>query len=336
MKEKYAIQDDIFITILQQEYGLHLEAIHFIPVGDSAYSYLLHGEKEQKYYLKLFDHQNSRQRNNVVRLAHYLPVTYQIYHQQLFRQLTFPLKNNQSQFMTTLEHFTIVLFHYIEGETLAEAYPFSKQILEEIAEIMATIHGLSPHIDSSILIKESYDLSFVPELAKGLRQLEGLVDSEEQLIQSLRENLWPRKEQIYELCQLLGQLRETALREKKEQVLCHGDMWGGNLIRKENKLYVLDWEAAMLAPPEYDLFSYVGQQFEVFFSAYQQKLGYPVNLDANLLRFYSYRHHLRNLSHWLTSVLDRKLETVQRENDLEMIVDHCLDRLDKIEPMLNK
>ncbi|WP_396019889.1 phosphotransferase family protein [Bacillus sp. SD088] len=40
-------------------------------------------------------------------------------------------------------------------------------------------------------------------------------------------------------------------------VFCHGDLWGGNLIQKGTDIHVIDWESAILAPREYDLFNYM-------------------------------------------------------------------------------
>jgi thiamine kinase-like enzyme len=49
--------------------------------------------------------------------------------------------------------------------------------------------------------------------------------------------------------------------------LCHGDIWGGNLIRHENVLYFIDWESAIIAPPEFDLIGYIGEKFHLYEAA---------------------------------------------------------------------
>lgn len=47
------------------------------------------------------------------------------------------------------------------------------------------------------------------------------------------------KEQVFVLLNLVRKLRGIAIADTREKVLCHGDIWGGNLIRRENELYFI-------------------------------------------------------------------------------------------------
>ncbi|SDN67837.1 Phosphotransferase enzyme family protein [Paenibacillus sp. yr247] len=332
MEVKYRIEDNILLINLNKEYGIQIESIHFIPLGDSAYSYWVNCANGDRYYLKLFDHQNDRQIKSIELLQYYLPLTWQMYHQGLFRNITYPIKNQNGLFQTTFNDITTVLFNFIEGETLAEAYPFSKEILEDIAKSVATIQRITPFIDNTMLLVDTFDISFDADLKKCNSVLESTVTFENNIKQALREHILPKKEEILDLLNLLRKLRSVAITNKKEMVLCHGDIWGGNLIRHENELYFIDWESAIIAPPEFDLVGYIGEEFDVFFSSYEKHLGRSVTVNLELFRFYSYRHHLRNLTNWLMNILYRNTEEAQNENDLEMILCHCMNRWDSIEP----
>ena len=127
-------------------------------------------------------------------------------------------------------------------------------------------------------------------------------------------------------------IRERLVIDPAPNVLCHGDLWGGNIIRHSNKLYFIDWESAMIAPPEYDLVGYIDKEFDIFFSSYEKHYGQTVSINLDLLRFYSYRHQLRNLTNWIMNILYRNKAEEQNENDLEMILNHCMNRWDSIEP----
>ncbi|WP_256208783.1 aminoglycoside phosphotransferase family protein [Paenibacillus sp. CF384] len=270
------------------------------------------------------------------RLSHYLPLTWEMFHQRLFQNITYPIKNRSGDFSTTCNAFTVVLFNYIHGESLADAYPFSNEILESIAKSVAALHRITPNIDKSLVRTESFDISFECDLEKCISLLESTVTFDNLSKQSLREHVLPKKEQIYVLLNFVRKLRLAAISDNHEYVLCHGDMWGGNLIRHDNVLFVIDWESALIAPLEFDLIGYIGEEFDVFFSAYEQHTGKSVALDLDLLRFYAYRHHLRNLTNWLLNILYRNTENAQNENDLEMILYHCMNRWDQIEPMLKE
>src|SRR5690606_15192098 len=119
-------------------------------------------------------------------------------------------------------------------------------------------------------------------------------------------------------------------------VFCHGDLWGGNLIQRDDYIFIIDWESAILAPPEYDLFIYIGDGFETLLSAYKESINEPVYLNIDLIQFYAYRHHLRNLSNWLMNILFRNNDEEQTLNDIEMIQFHCLNRLDSVEANVKK
>ncbi|WP_338787200.1 phosphotransferase [Metabacillus sp. FJAT-53654] len=332
MEVRYAINDNVLIRNLNKHYGIKVESIAFIPMGDSAYSYYVNCNNGDRYYLKLFDHGNDRQRRSIERLTYYLPLTLQLYHQKLFQNITFPIKNQIGDLKTTLNEITLVMFNFIEGETLAEAYPFSEELLEEIAQSMAIIHRITHYINSSQILTETFDISFEKDLEKCISVLEGIITSDNNIIKTLREQVLLKKERIFFLLNYVRKLRELIIKDKKDMVLCHGDLWGGNIIRNSNGLYFIDWESALVAPPEFDLVGYIDKEFDVFFSSYKKYYGQDVTINFDLLRFYSYRHHLRNLTNWIMNILYRNTLEEQNENDLEMIVYHCMNRWDRIEP----
>jgi thiamine kinase-like enzyme len=283
------------------------------------------------YYLKLFDHKNDRQRRSIDRLKYYLPLTWQLYHQKLFQNITYPIKNQNGDYKTTFNDITIVVFNFIEGKTLAEAYPFSQEILEEIAQSMAAIHKSTHYINSSQILTETYDISFETDLEKCISVLESTFRSNNHVIQTLRQKVLLKKEKIFFILNLVRKLREFGIKDNKHKVLCHGDLWGGNIIRHSKQLYFIDWESVIIAPLEFDLVGYIGKEFDVFFSSYKKYYGEDVTINLDLLRFYSYRHHLRNLTNWIMNILYRNTEEVQNKNDLEMILSHCMNRWDSIE-----
>lgn len=53
--------------------------------------------------------------------------------------------------------------------------------------------------------------------------------------------------------------------------------------------------------------------------------------NTSLLAYYAYRAQLRNLATWVHSILHELLNEVQRENNIEMIEFHCLNRLERVE-----
>jgi spectinomycin phosphotransferase len=332
MEVKFNIEDSILITILNKVYGIEIESLTFIPMGDSAYSYKVNCEDGQQFYLKLFDNENKRQRRSIERLNYYLPLTWKMYHEKLFRNITYPFKNQNGDFKTTFNGITVVLFNFIEGETLTESYPFSNAILADIAKSVATFQRITPLINSNMLITETFDISFQSDLETCISEFKNTPTFDNHIKQALRQHVLSNKERILDILNHVRELRNTVVSDPKEKVLCHGDIWGGNLIRRENELYFIDWESAIIAPPELDLVNYIGEQFDVFYSTYEQYWGQSVKISPDMLRFYSYRHHLHNLTNWIMNILHQNTAEAQDENDFDMILYHCMNRWDSVEP----
>lgn len=113
-------------------------------------------------------------------------------------------------------------------------------------------------------------------------------------------------------------------------------MWGGNIIQTSEGLYFIDWETAMLAPPEREMICFVTQRPADFIDAYSQELGRKFTPNVDLLRFYCFQSQLRNLTNWMMNILYRYTDETQIKNDLEMINFHCLNRWECLEKELSK
>lgn len=229
---------------------------------------------------------------------------------------------------------TIVLFNFIDGESLAQAYPFSPKILCAIAESMAKIEGVTPLIDPDIVLTETFDIDFGFDLKRCISVLEGLTPRDS-VKRKLQDFILPEKDRILAFQKIVKELRLKAIADTRPKVLCHGDIWGGNLIRNANRLYFIDWESAVLAPFELNLLNFIGDDFEIFYTQYIRYAGKAAAVSLDILRFYCYRRHLRNLTSWLLNILFRNHEDAQNHNDLDMILYHCMNRWDSIEPNLN-
>lgn len=342
MKQKFEMDEKVVMGKLNEAYRIRAVVLQFIPFGDSAYSYLLHCDGGERYYVKLFDLRNDHQRRGSEKLSYYLPLTWQLYHEGDFQQLTWPIRTVNGDFSMTLSgSCTIVLFNYIAGATLADDYPFSPETVSSIARLAARLHPVVPSqstfaADRVMLPTESFDISFVPALQNCLKLLASHEGSDDPIVQSLRAALLPERERVSEMLNRMQQMQVRSLQDNRTMVLCHGDMWGGNLIRgEEGELYLIDWESVMIAPIEFDLLGYIGEEFSTYLTAYEQELGHAVNLNTEVLRFYCYRHHLRNLTNWLQNLLVRTMSPEQRANDLDMILHHCMNRWDGIEPQVH-
>lgn len=111
------------------------------------------------------------------------------------------------------------------------------------------------------------------------------------------------------------------------------------IISSSNQLTFVDWESAVLAPPERDAFVYmdylglnaIEHDFSAFNAGYQMIHTEPMQWHTNWLSYYAYRIQLRNLASWLHKLLHEPLDDLQCNHDMYLIEHHCLDRLENVE-----
>lgn len=332
MKTRFDIDDSLIISKIEENYNIQVQGFDFLPKGDISYAYIITSTDGKKYFLKLFDKSTAIGIKSIKCLDFYLPLTWEMYHKGLYKYITYPIKNTNSNFQVDIGPAIITLFNYIEGNTLEDEYPFSRVLLEKVAKGIARIHKVDYKSSSKNAKIENFEIPFEEDLKRILDDLEDITEPKNQDIRHLIEYIIPRKNKVLDFLRQLHVYQNEIKRSLKKMVLTHGDIWGGNLILdSDNNLYIIDWESAMIAPPEADLRHYLLEDFEYFIEKYKEEFEEPVALDSNMLGFYVYRSHLANLTNWLSRILYNNQSSEQNKSDFECITLHCMDRWDMVE-----
>ena len=327
---KTSFDDLLFLT--NHYYALQATQISFIQLGDKSYSYKVSCLDGGNYYLKLLD--KHHQQNEVLHTDCYLPLLSELNHKNLFPPSIHPIMTNQNRYKTEMKTFILILFPWIEGHTLADAYPLSEKHVRSIAKLAAKLHLTTPNISNTIKLPvEKFDISFLNQLLSYLKILNGSMDDHHLALAKL---VLPKEKDIILLIEHLKKLAYSINRNKAEFVLCHGDLWGGNLIQSNTGIRIIDWESVIFAPMEREMAGYVTQRPVDFIDAYSEELGRKIKPNTDLLRFYSFQAQLHNLTYWMRNILFHKLDETQQENDLDMIENHCLNKWESIEESLQE
>jgi len=337
MKTPWPEGEAIIQVLLREQWHLTVTHIHFIPMGDSAYSYKVETEPNSSYYLKVVDQRTSTGHRTAAHMDFSLPLQHLIAELHL-AEVSAPLPQLTITGALHAIHgpFLLALYTFIHGETLADAYPMPPMLVGQIGQALATLHTIQiPQALQQRAPQDSLTTPFDAALLADLASLANISTRDALYLQRLREIVWPRQEQIRAFLAHCQDYAEKAQRTPVPPVICHGDAWGGNIIpTPTGGLTLLDWESAVMAPPERDAFiymGYIGPDFAAFDAGYRTIHEGPLRWHANWLAYYAYRLQLRNLSHWLHKLLHEPLSEAQRENDVTMIEDHCLDRLASVE-----
>jgi thiamine kinase-like enzyme len=197
--------------------------------------------------------------------------------------------------------------------------------------LAARLHNTTPLLGLEIPYVERFHLPFEQELHRSLDELqEGSILTRPGQ-HTLSELILPQRETLLALLARLHELQRYAQKLDPPMVLVHTDMHGGNLIRsKEGELFVVDWEGAMLAPAEHDLFMFVSAGFGAMLAEYHQTANEP-HLFPELFAYYIYRRNLEDIAYFLLSILHENTSDEQDQVELGYLQQDCLESWSSIE-----
>lgn len=310
-----------------------MRELTFIPRGQSAYSYKVRASNGECYYLKLFDTTDDQQQRSAELLDSYLPMTWKMYHKGIFRNLTYPIKTKDGHFKTRFKKLILVLFTFIEGKTFSESSS-RKDTVEKIAKVVAQLHDATPVINTKKIHQEQFGKYPQQDLIRDLSILESTTKWDNPYKEALQKLILPRKENILHALNVFSSLQSAVGAIQVERVLCHGDLWAGNIIIHQNEAFLIDWEYAIISSPERDLVNFIGNDFEFFFKQYESQIGKKVILHSDLLRYYLCRRSLNLLHRYVTNILFKNTSESDNRLDLQLISNSYTDKLDSIESVI--
>lgn len=295
-----AIDKKAIIETLREAYTLPFERMTFLTKGWASLCFKIEAANES-YLLKLYDESNPKPLVAGSR-DFYLPLTYQLYTKGLLPQIPCPVKTADGRFYIRSSHLAIV-FRFMEGEEVGFGV-LPDDVLAELATLVGRLHRSTGQLDLEDPLSDDYRITFERMLPEWLDALHG-IKSVRPAVKGFKELLLPRRAELMGYLERLKELQAKMRAEARSLVVCHTDLHGGNLLRDPGgRLHILDWENAMLAPREHDLFSFAPDtRFEnIFWPRYVKEAG-SVRLDTGALRFYAYRRLLEDISEWLQQLL---------------------------------
>ncbi|MBS4196001.1 phosphotransferase [Lederbergia citri] len=321
MNKPHPITFNEILQLILPYYGLHGDSISFIPFGDKSYSYKIRCLNGNTFYLKLLD--KKLQKEAIAQTEYYLPLLTELHERSLYPPAIYPILTKDGRAKVELDEIVLILFPWIDGSSLADSYPLNESYIREIAKLSAELHMITTNTQ---LPRESFNVNFLDELYTYIKILPQKSASLE-----LKAIITTKETEIISLIEKIKQLASTFETSHFKFVVCHGDLWGGNLIQSSSGLRIIDWESVISAPMERELAGYITQMPFVFMDAYSEKIGSRIKPNIDLLRFFSFRSQLHNLYSWLKNLLIYELDKEQQMNDIDMIKNHCLNRWEGLE-----
>ena len=145
-------------TTIASNYSLNINNLHQIKGGWSARSYVIE-TINKKYFAKVYDNKRASTETNIKNAEIYGDMLIALVNKgDLKNNITTPIKNNQNNYLTRTDNFSIELFEYIDGVTIAEDKMNDNEKIE-LANIINTLHQSIDKIElSSDFPKEDFNI----------------------------------------------------------------------------------------------------------------------------------------------------------------------------------
>jgi spectinomycin phosphotransferase len=291
MLEKPDISDELIASRLQEEYGLQVPHLEFLPLGaDSGTAvYRVVENGGTAYFLKL--------RKGFEEIVVTVPLFLK---SRGLKEIISPFETKSKQGWADFGEYTMILYPFIEGKD-----GFDRELTDPHRKTLGTalrrIHTaqLPPELRRRIPQE-----SFSPQWRERLKSFQDLVDTrvfDDATAAKLAEFMKSKRDEISRLAKRTEELASEVQSKPLELVLCHTDIHGGNiLISNSEDLYIVDWDNPLLAPKERDLMFIGGgidgiwkskREEAVFYEGYGQP---EINLAA--LAYYRYERVIEDLA----------------------------------------
>jgi len=290
MLEKPALADHLILSRLQDDYGLQVARLTFLPLGADVNTavYRVDSVDKMAYFLKL-------RKGGFDEISVTLPLFLKA---QGIQPIIAPLETRAQEQWASLDAYKMILYPFIEGKNGYEVALSDPQWVDFGAALKA-IHTTRLPPDLARLIScETYSPQW-REMVKTFQAQAEKTTFNDPTAAKLAAFMRSRRSEIDALVARADQLGRGLQARSPQLVLCHSDIHAGNLLLgAKDALYIVDWDNPSFAPIEHDLALVGGST--VWNSARQEALFYrgygQVKLDSAALAYYRYERIILDIS----------------------------------------
>jgi spectinomycin phosphotransferase len=321
MLEKPDLQDEKIIACLQDEYGLLVVQVAFLPLGGDRNTtvYRVVADDETPYFVKLrrgiFD-------ETCVALPKFLS-------DQGIVQIIAPLTTKTGHLWANLNAFKVILYPFVDGYNGYEVN-LSDRHWGDFGTTLKSIHtAIVPPALARRIQQETYSPQWREIVKTFLERVEDDVFDEPVAVK-LAAFLKAKRVEILNLVGRAERLIQALEARSLEFILCHSDIHAGNiLIDVNDAFYIVDWDDPILAPKERDLM-YIGgglmgdghtpqEEETLFYRRYGQ-----TQIDPIALAYYRYERIIEDIAVYCGQIFATNEGSKDREQSLQYLASNFL------------
>ncbi len=318
MREAPQFVESKIQSALQRDYGLAINALAFLPIGNDAHSFVYQAitEDSQPYFVKLRTQQGFNEPS--VQVPFFL-AEHNIPH------IITPLASATHRPWVDLGDYCLTVYPFIHAQTATDA-GLSDAQWAALGQTLRQIHDipLTPVIER-MLPREA----FIPWRRELLTQLEPLINQPNLVdpAQSALRTYWRENHKeiriLIDRCDALAnELRQANL----PLALCHADIHTWNvLVDADQHMWIVDWDEVRLAPKERDLMFVMQGITRGLVSDHQTACflqGYgPTNIHPTALTYYRYAWAVQEMGAYAEDVFfAQSLSDAARQSSVDQFI----------------
>lgn len=300
---------------LHANYGLRTTALEFLPLGADRNTavYRATRDDDTALFIKL-------------RFGPFNAVSAELpgYLRELgLTHIIAPVHNSAGLYWTQMDACALIAYPFVSGHD-GYAAALTEQQWADLGASMRQLHALQlPESLAQRIPREDYTSRMRNAVRAWYRRAANPGgDAHTQALAALMQR---ERAVIEALVRRADGLAHVARAKPVAAVLCHADLHAANvLIDDTGRLFVVDWDTAMLAPKERDLMFIGAGQFSAFQSAAEEHArfgaGYgPVVADPDILAYYRYERIVQDIAAFCASIGDESAAAADREQELRWL-----------------
>jgi len=325
MKTEPSFDKKVLEQKIKEEYNFVVKNFKFIPEGEFASSYVILTESNEKYFLKLYFPSQLKEQK-IKKLNFSIKIAYQLYNKHGINQIPHPLKTLKGAFKSQFQDAQMVLWNFIEGKVVSEKKSKTDIIAEKLAELLARIHNSTSNLDLEQEHRLKFELVFKDDLLASLREIATGTTSTDKTFLRLQGLITPLMNDILQALTYLEELSDKLRKESPSSyVVCHTDPIRHNiLIDKQGEIYLVDWDDAMFAPIEQDVWFYLNEKNSSSFKQKYKEISKIKGINEDMVIYLFYERTLADLTDWVYRILFEETNSIQVKSDFEGLKEDVL------------
>ncbi len=220
--------------------------------------------------------------------------------------IIYPIKTLDGNSIQYINDHTLIVYPFIEGQD-----GFSQTLTANQWQVFGSelrkLHEIKvPDAFQKQLRHETYSAKFRDDVTALYKRLDNITATDSvalEFIDSLKKN----SETVLKLISRAGELAKILKDTPAQFVLCHTDIHGGNVLIKDDDIYLVDWDAPMMAPKERDLMFIGGGVGNVWNKPEEEVLFYEgyghTKINKNILSYYRHERIVQDISEFAECIL---------------------------------